>query len=73
MKPATLDGWMAARAGLAEPLTRAAIADWQVERLRVAVAYAHAASPFYRARGEAPDIDDASPTSNAYPSRPPPI
>ena len=56
MKPSTLDAWMAARTGLAEPLTRAAIAHWQIERLRVAVAYAYAASPFYRARGEAPDI-----------------
>jgi len=56
MKPATLDGWMAARAGLTEPFTRNEVAAWQVERLRDVVAYAHAASPFYRARGAAPKI-----------------
>ena len=52
---ATLDPWMAARMGLAAPLTRQAIADWQFARLNETIAHARAASPFYRARRDWPD------------------
>ena len=45
-----LDAWVAARAGLPLPLTRAALDAWQLERLRETIAYARAASPFYRSR-----------------------
>jgi len=41
---------MAARMGLAAPLTREAIAAWQLARLNETIAYARTASPFYRAR-----------------------
>jgi phenylacetate-coenzyme A ligase PaaK-like adenylate-forming protein len=51
---ATLDGWMAARMGLAPPLTRAAIDAWRLARLNETIAYARAASPFYRARRDWP-------------------
>jgi phenylacetate-CoA ligase len=51
---ATLDSWMAARMGLAAPLTRQAIAAWQLERLNETIAHAGAASPFYRARRDWP-------------------
>jgi phenylacetate-CoA ligase len=51
---ATLDSWMAARMGLAAPLTRQAIAAWQLERLNETIAHAGAASPFYRARQDWP-------------------
>ncbi|MGA2491835.1 MAG: DVU_1553 family AMP-dependent CoA ligase [Roseiarcus sp.] len=50
MSAATLDPWMAARMGLAPPLTREAIAAWQLARLNETIAHARAASPFYRAR-----------------------
>ncbi len=50
MSAATLDSWMAARMGLAAPLTREAIAAWRLARLNETIAYARAASPFYRAR-----------------------
>ena len=50
MSVATLDGWMAARMGLAAPLTREAIAAWRLARLNETIAYARTASPFYRAR-----------------------
>ena len=50
MSAATLDPWMAARMGLAAPLTRAAIDAWQLARLNETIAHARAASPFYRAR-----------------------
>ncbi len=50
MSAATLDPWMAARMGLAAPLTREAIAAWQLARLDETIAHARAASPFYRAR-----------------------
>ena len=56
----TLDGWMAERMGLAGPLTRPALAAWQAERLREAIAYARAASPFYRARRDWPAAAIAS-------------
>jgi phenylacetate-coenzyme A ligase PaaK-like adenylate-forming protein len=52
---ATLDGWMAARMGLAPPLTRAAIDAWRLARLNETIAYARAASPFYRARRDGPE------------------
>lgn len=55
MSAATLDGWMAARMGLAAPLTREAIAAWQLARLNETIAHARAASPFYRARRDWPD------------------
>ena len=57
MTQATLDGWMAERMGLARPLTRAALEAWQLERLRETIAYARAASPFYRTRRDWPDIE----------------
>ena len=57
MTQATLDGWMAERMGLAQPLTRDALDSWQLERLRETIAYARAASPFYRARRDWPDIE----------------
>lgn len=57
----TLDGWMAERMGLAGPLTRAALVAWQTDRLREAIAYARATSPFYRARRDWPEGDIASP------------
>ena len=57
----TLDGWVAERMGLAQPLTRAAIAACQADRLRDAVAYARAASPFYRARQDWPEIEIVAP------------
>ncbi len=57
MTQATLDGWMAERMGLAQPLTRAALDAWQLERLRETVAYARAASPFYRSRRDWPDSE----------------
>ena len=50
MSVATLDPWMAERMGLAAPLTRAAVAEWQIARLNKTIAYARAASPFYRRR-----------------------
>ena len=50
MSAATLDPWMAARMGLAVPLSREAIAAWQLARLNEMIAHARAASPFYRAR-----------------------
>jgi phenylacetate-coenzyme A ligase PaaK-like adenylate-forming protein len=46
---------MAARTGLAPPLTRAAIDAWRLARLNETIAYARAASPFYRARRDGPD------------------
>jgi len=52
---ATLDPWMAARMGLAAPLTRAAVDAWGLERLNQTIAHARAASPFYRARRDFPD------------------
>ena len=55
MSAATLDGWMAARMGLAAPLTRAAVDAWRLARLNETIAYARAASPFYRARRDWPD------------------
>ena len=63
MSATTLDGWMAARMGLAAPLTRPAIDAWRLARLNETIAYAHAASPFYRARRDESDrplgrIDD---------------
>ena len=57
MTQATLDAWMAERMGLAQPLTRAALDAWQLERLRETVAYARAASPFYRSRRDWPDTE----------------
>jgi phenylacetate-coenzyme A ligase PaaK-like adenylate-forming protein len=57
----TLDGWIVERMGLSGPLARPALAAWQTERLREAVAYARAASPFYRARRDWPDVEFASP------------
>ncbi len=51
----TLDSWVAARAGLPAPLTRAALDAWQLERLREAITYARAASPFYGSRSDWPD------------------
>jgi phenylacetate-coenzyme A ligase PaaK-like adenylate-forming protein len=56
----TLDGWMAERMGLAGSLTRPALAAWQAARLSDAVAYARAASPFYRARRDWPEVEIAS-------------
>jgi phenylacetate-CoA ligase len=53
----TLDGWMAERMGLAQPLTRAALEAWQLERLRETITYARAASPFYRSHRDWPDIE----------------
>ena len=50
MSAATLDPWMAARMGLAAPLTREAIDDWRLARLNETIVYARAASPFYCAR-----------------------
>ena len=63
MSVATLDPWMAARMGLAAPLTRQAIDAWQLARLNETIAHARVASPFYRARRDWPDrplarIDD---------------
>ena len=55
MRAATLDDWMATRMGLAPPLTRQAIASWQLARLNETIAHAGAASPFYRARGDGSD------------------
>ena len=55
MSAATLDPWMAARMGLAAPLTREAIADWQLARLNETIVHARAASPFYRAQRGWPD------------------
>ena len=55
MSAATLDPWMAARMGLAPPLTREAIDAWRLARLNETIAYARAASPFYRARRDLPD------------------
>ena len=52
MSAATLDSWMAARMGLATPLTRPAIDAWRLARLNETLAHARAASPFYRARGD---------------------
>jgi phenylacetate-coenzyme A ligase PaaK-like adenylate-forming protein len=52
---ATLDPWMAARMGLATPLTREALAAWRLARLNETIAHARAASPFYRARRDWPD------------------
>jgi phenylacetate-CoA ligase len=57
MTCATLDGWMAERMGLAQPLTRAALDAWQLERLRETIACARAASPFYRSLPDWPDIE----------------
>jgi phenylacetate-CoA ligase len=50
-----LDAWVAARAGLPVPLTRQDLDAWQLERLRETIAYARAASPFYRSRRDWPD------------------
>jgi phenylacetate-coenzyme A ligase PaaK-like adenylate-forming protein len=47
---ATLDPWMAARMGLAAPLTREAIAAWRLARLNETIAHARVASPFYLAK-----------------------
>jgi len=60
---ATLDPWMAARMGLAAPLTRQAIDAWQLARLNETIAHARVASPFYRAQRDWTDgplarIDD---------------
>jgi phenylacetate-coenzyme A ligase PaaK-like adenylate-forming protein len=55
MSAATLDTWMAARMGLAAPLTREAIAAWRLARLDETIAYARVASPFYRAQPDWPD------------------
>ena len=55
MSTATLDPWMAARMGLAAPLTRAAVDAWGLARLNQTIAHARAASPFYRARRDFPD------------------
>ncbi len=60
MTLATLDGWVAERIGLAQPLTRAALDAWQLERLRETVAYARASSPFYRSRADWPEIEISS-------------
>ena len=60
-----LDGWMAERMGLGGALTKAALAAWQTERLRDAVAYARGASPFYRARRDWPEVEFASPADIA--------
>ncbi|MGO9483330.1 MAG: DVU_1553 family AMP-dependent CoA ligase [Rhodomicrobium sp.] len=56
MTLAHLDGWMAERMGLAQPLTRAALEAWQLARLRETIAHARAASPFYRSRRDWPDV-----------------
>ncbi len=50
--PTTLDGWAAERMGLPRPLTRAALEDWQLARLRELLARARVTSPFYRARSD---------------------
>ena len=60
MSVATLDSWMAARMGLLAPLKRAAVAEWQIARLNETIAYARAASPFYRGRRDWPDTPLAS-------------
>lgn len=57
MAPATLDGWMAERTGLASPLTRAALEAWQLTQLRATVTHARAASPFYRSYPQWPDVN----------------
>ena len=51
----TLDGWMAKRMGLCEPLTRPALSAWQAGRVGEVVAYARKNSPFYRALDNWPD------------------
>ncbi len=56
MSVGTLDAWMAARMGLATPLTRQAIDAWRLARLNEIIAHARAASPFYRARRDWPDV-----------------
>ncbi|MGD0642000.1 MAG: DVU_1553 family AMP-dependent CoA ligase [Roseiarcus sp.] len=69
MVAATLDRWMAERMGLGTPsasggeaaerrvLTHTALEAWQLAELRATIAYARAASPFYRARHDWPDIE----------------
>ncbi len=55
-----LDTWVAERTSLPSPLTRQDLDAWQLARLRETIAYARAASPFYRLRGDWPDIEIAS-------------
>ena len=55
MSAATLDDGMAARMGLATPLTREAVDAWQLQRLNETIAHARAASPFYRSRRDWPE------------------
>ncbi len=57
MTGTALDAWVAARAGLSSPLTREALDAWQLERLRETIAYARAASPFYRSHRNWPAIE----------------
>lgn len=45
-----LDEWIAGRMGLSCPLSREAVAGWQLDRLKTVVAYARAHSGFYRER-----------------------
>jgi len=54
-----LDAWVAERIGQTGPLTRAAIEDYTLRRLRETVARARAQSPFYREH--LPDIPIAAP------------
>ncbi|WP_445599829.1 DVU_1553 family AMP-dependent CoA ligase [Azospirillum sp. A39] len=52
---ATLDAWTARRMAVPEPLTRRAVEDHQLARLRETLAFVRTASPFYRSRADWPD------------------